>query len=419
MLWFPCLWRGELTISEALGRPLSVQMVIDHLGSGGAERQFCMLANQLKERGFDVSILIFQPNTFSADLLRHNHIPISILRPRNAVHLAFLMRAVLSRKQPHVVISFLKWSSLMVELAGAFNRRFSVIVSERILDVSDTSIVRYLRCSAHVLADAVVCNSYAQKKQLAKTVSWLDDRVSVIVNGVDLHRFRPPSQSRVRKRKQINMLVLARYAAQKNPFGLLDAVVKIRQQDADLKLMVDWYGHLPEEDLSKTGRLAPHYRSEQEASAIHQGMASEIAKHGLQYRFRLHGAQKDVVSLYTGCDVVCLPSFFEGCSNVIGEALACGVPVLASNVSDNGRFIVDGRTGFLFDPTDSLDIARAVRRFAALSDGEIGAMRLAGRQVAERKLAPSVLGDRFADLIFRLVSDRSARGRNAHRSKVR
>ena len=394
-------------------------MVIDHLGSGGAERQFCMLANQLKERGFNVSVLIFQPNTFSADLLRDNNISISILKPRNAVHLAYLMRAFLLRKRPHVVISFLKWSSLMVELAGVFNRQFPIIVSERILDVSDTSIVRYLRCSAHALADAVVCNSYAQKVQLEKTVPWLKDRVSVIVNGVDLHRFRRPSRSKVRKSDEINMLVLARYAMQKNPFGLLDAMVKIREQDANLRLTVDWYGYLPDEDISRRGRLAPHYRSEQEAWAIHQNMASEIAKHGLQHRFRLHGAQKDVVSLYSGCDVVCLPSFFEGCSNVIGEALACGVPVLASDVSDNGRFVVDGRTGFLFDPTDSQDIARAVRRFAALSDGELGAMRLAGRQVAERQLAPRVLGDRFADLIWRLVSDGVARDRDPGRSDVR
>ena len=176
---------------ERHSQPIRVQMVIDHLGSGGAERQFCMLAKQLKASGFDVSVAIFQPDKFSIDALSDNDIPISILNPRNIIHLVYLMRVFLSRTRPHVVISFLKWSSLMVEAAGAFNRRFGIIVSERILDVSDASIVRLLRCTGHVMADAVVCNSYAQEEQLARTVPWLQDRVSVIVNGVDLDLFRP------------------------------------------------------------------------------------------------------------------------------------------------------------------------------------------------------------------------------------
>ena len=199
------------------------------------------------------------------------------------------------------------------------------------------------------------------------------------------------------------MLVLARYAMHKNPFGLLDAVSKLTIQEADLRLTVDWYGHLPAPSLVRAGWLSPHYRSEREASSIYEGMTSEIAARGLQGRFRLHGAQKDVVSLYWRCDVVCVPSFVEGCSNAIGEALACGVPVLASDVSDNGRLVVDGLTGFLFDPADSEDIARTVRKFDTLTAEEVGAMRLAGREVAERRLAPAVLGDRFGQLIKRVA----------------
>lgn len=365
-----------------------------------------MLANQLKARGFVVSVLTFQPNMFSADLLHDNDIPISVLKPKNAVHLIFLMRVALSQKQPDVVISFLKWASLSVELAGVFGRRLPLVVSERILDISNPSMVRYLRCSAHVLADAVVCNSYAQQKQLGKTVPWLKRRVSVIVNGVDLCRFRNLSNGRVRRRDELSILVLARYAMQKNPFGMLDAVAEIRRHDMHLRFTVDWYGHLPTAELSKVGRLAPHYRSELEALTIHRRMASDIASRGLESEFRLHGAKKDVTDLYRDCDVVCLPSFFEGCSNVIGEALASGVPVLASDISDNSRLVIDGLTGFLFAPEDPQDIARAVRRFLALSNQEVAAMRLAGRRLAERELAPEALGDRFSELILEVIAVR-------------
>ena len=318
-----------------------------------------MVARLLAERGFDVEVIVFQPNDFSADELRTIGIPISVLEPRNVVDLVLLMRRTLSDSRPDVVLAFLKWSSLVVELAGAWRRDYGVVVSERSLDESGSSIIRFLRYSAHWLADAIVCNSYSQHGQLCRLVPWLRGRTSVIVNGVDLSRFSYSRKAPRSTRGRVRMLVLARYATQKNPFGLLCAVAILRERMPGLKLMVDWYGYLPTTEERPDGRLSAHYRSELAARAIHDRMKTQIDHHLLRDRVRLHGVRSDVVSLYRSCDVVCLPSFYEGCSNVIAEALSCGVPILASDVSDNGRLVTDGVTGFLFDPHRPSDIASA------------------------------------------------------------
>ena len=384
---------------------IRVLMVIDHLGAGGAERQFCMVARQLKMRGFDVRVIVFQPNTFSADVLQEYAIPIVTLAPRNRAHLVLLMRRLLMRSDAQVVIAFLKWSSLVVELASVFGRRFAVVVSERSLEVDGRTVERRIRYNAHCLADAVVCNSFAQRDQLVQVAPRMKRRTSVIVNGVDLDYFRPCRTQR-NMDESIRILVLARYAEQKNPFGFLEGVAEFVRRRTSVGVEVDWYGHLPSAGLSRDGRLAAHYRSELSAELIHRRLWAAICERGLKGQFRLHGASKDVVSLYRGCDVVCVPSFYEGCSNVIGEALACGLPVLASDVSDNARLVKEGITGFLFDPGEAVSIGDALARYAASREEQLAAMALAGRATAEAALSPNALGDRFASLIMRVVDAR-------------
>ena len=383
-------------------RRLHIKMVIDHLGSGGAERQFCMLVKHLTQRGFDIEVVVFQPGKFSAGALQDSGVPIVSLRPHNLVHLIYLMRKKIRLDGTDVVIAFLKWSSLIVELAGLPRRSFVTITSERSLDLSGTNIVRNMRYRFHVLADAVVSNSFAQRDQIIGLMPTMKSRVKVIVNGVDLDYFKPASNPPRTRNGVLHVLVLARYSSQKNPFGLLDAVTILRTERPELDLIVDWYGYVPSSTAILEKALSPHRRSVLEASSIFRRLKAAITERSLDRVFRLHAARKDVLELYQAADLVCLPSFYEGCSNVIGEALACGVPVLASRVSDNGRLVQEGRTGFLFDPTSPRDIADVILRYAALPRSALRKMALEGRRVAEMQLSPTVFGESFAALVSEL-----------------
>lgn len=384
---------------------MRVVMVIDHLGSGGAERQFCMVAKQLKMSGVEVHVVVFQPNNFSGGVLHEYGIPVTTLVPRNVVHLVVLMRSFLLKSGAHVVIAFLKWSSLIVEMASVAGRRFALIVSERSLEVDNRVIERRVRYNVHGLADAIVCNSFAQRDQLVQVAPGMTSRTYVIVNGVDLDHFRP-CRTRRRTDGAIRILVLARYAEQKNPYRFLDGVVEFRNRYPNVMVEVDWYGYLPRSGFGREGRLRAHYRSELAAVEVYERLSEAICDNGLEGRFRLHGESKDVLSLYRGCSVVCVPSIYEGCSNVIGEALACGLPVLASDISDNGRLVREGITGFLFDPRDPNSIAAAIGRYAGAAEDELAAMASASRETAREKLSPDTLADRFATVINRVLDAR-------------
>jgi glycosyltransferase involved in cell wall biosynthesis len=76
------------------------------------------------------------------------------------------------------------------------------------------------------------------------------------------------------------------------------------------------------------------------------------------------GNQKNVERYYNACDVTALPSLFEGTPNVALESMACGVPVVATNVSDNAYIVPDGRAGFVVASNDAKSMADRLVRLA-------------------------------------------------------
>ena len=82
----------------------------------------------------------------------------------------------------------------------------------------------------------------------------------------------------------------------------------------------------------------------------------------------------ELAALYAACDFVALPSSFDGMPNVLLEAMACGVPPIASNAGAMAQIVTDGETGFLFPAENREAAALATRRALALSRDEARAM---------------------------------------------
>src|SRR5690606_21739605 len=89
-----------------------------------------------------------------------------------------------------------------------------------------------------------------------------------------------------------------------------------------------------------------------------------LAAEGVADRWRWLGRREDVPELMRAHDALVHPAFFEGLPNAVCEALASGLPVLASRVCDHPRLVGEDR-GLLFDPGSPEDIAAALERFAA------------------------------------------------------
>jgi glycosyltransferase involved in cell wall biosynthesis len=129
-----------------------------------------------------------------------------------------------------------------------------------------------------------------------------------------------------------------------------------------------------------------------------------VAEHGLNTSVRFLGPLRDVSTLYRAADIAVVPSHFEALGLSALEALACGVPVVASAVGGLLDFMVDGGNGVLCPPQDAQ--ALAARLGALITDEELrrrtaGAARASILDVYDERV---VLG-RFTSLLQTLAAN--------------
>jgi glycosyltransferase involved in cell wall biosynthesis len=161
----------------------------------------------------------------------------------------------------------------------------------------------------------------ATTRELASRASRLARRVELIPNGVDTSRFHPAAGPRPDGRKRI--LYVGRLSAEKN----LSTVIAAAGLLGDKVTVVLVGGGPLKDELHEQAQAA--------------GVAAEFA--GVV-------DQRALPAVYASADAFVLASFTEGHPKVLLEAMASGVPCVASDCAGNRSLVTDGRTGFLFDP---------------------------------------------------------------------
>lgn len=111
---------------------------------------------------------------------------------------------------------------------------------------------------------------------------------------------------------------------------------------------------------------------------------------GLDQLAWLPGERNDVPEVMRGLDCFVLPSLAEGISNTILEAMASGLPVIATNVGGNADLVVAEQTGVLVPPADPESMARAIIRMAKQTDTR-QSMALSGRRLVEEKFSMNAM----------------------------
>lgn len=365
----------------------TILLCIDSLGPGGAQRQLCMLALLLKQQGYHVQVVIYHDIVFFRNLLDNGEIPLIQLKPRNRLDRIRQLRRLMATGSVDTVIAFLENPSLLAELASRCQRRrITLIVSERNDMLQQNPLKHRLRLQLHRCADAVVTNSAPLSDSVLRLAPWLASRLHTIANCVDLDSFIPTRRSL--QTGLCRILVVARFAGQKNPFRLLDALELLRRQSAGREFVVHWYGN----NFYADGRPTKF-------SDCYLQVRRFIEERSMQNLIELHEPVSDVAALYQHYDVFCLPSLYEGCSNVIAEAMACGLPVLASRIGGNDWLVADGANGFLFDPYSPAEMAATMQRYFELSHEQQQQMSTNSRQRAQRLLSPATMAKRYIELI--------------------
>lgn len=355
---------------------MKLKCVIDSLGSGGAQRQLCNLAVSLKKCGVDVSMLTYHDNKFFLPLIEQAGIRYENIKFKSLITRALELRKILRKGKQDVVLAFLPGPSVYAELASLPSRKWGLVVSERSAVPNKSKIFFPPERIFHLLSDYVVTNSHTNRLIIERSIHQLSDRVVTIYNSVDLVRFHPQKR-KCEKSEKIKIAVVASHKWVKNLKGLVRALSIVRHKRPEIKLEVNWYGD-----------IHPDRRPYDEGAEM-------IRREGLENFLNLYPSTQAIEDVYNTCDAVALLSFYEGLPNVICEAMACGCPILMSNVCDAESLVNEGENGFLFNPHSAIQIADKLISFCDLSDIKRANMGYKSRQMAELMFGPDKITEKY------------------------
>nr|WP_316639047.1 TIGR03088 family PEP-CTERM/XrtA system glycosyltransferase [uncultured Roseateles sp.] len=218
-------------------------------------------------------------------------------------------------------------------------------------------------------------------------------RIAQIYNGVDLSRFKPRDPAAARALPGCpfagpeHWLVgtVGRMQTVKDQVSLARAFVVALEKRPDLKsrLRLVMIGDGP-------------LRAQAQALLDAAGLA-DLAW--------LPGERDDVAQIMAGLDCFVLPSLGEGISNTILEAMASGLPVIATDVGGNAELVNDGQTGLIVPAADAQALAGAMARLADDPSGA-EAMGRAGRSLVQQKFSLPAMVGAYQGLYDRLLDQR-------------
>jgi glycosyltransferase involved in cell wall biosynthesis len=360
---------------------VNILLLIDNLGSGGAQRQMVTLAKLLKECGNRVEFLIYDKWSFFKELVEKENIPINSCISRNYVTRIIGIRKFIRRRQFNAVVSFMDTPNFLNCISAIGCRTWKVITSER---SSRSSIFSTLKGRTfnwfQRYSDTIVCNSDNAREMWLKFCPQYTDKLVTIYNPVLLPEIKSiyvPKQD-----GRLHLVVAGSYHYQKNMIGLINALCLLNTKERQ-EIQIDWYGR---QEVTRGNTLAYD-----EAIALKK-------ENNLDCVIHFNKETKDIAEIMYEADAVGLFSQLEGQPNVICEAMMMGKPVLMSRVSDYS-VLVDDSNGFLCDWDNPESIKDILISLMDLSIEELKTMGANSKIKAENLFSPSLAVDKWIHIL--------------------
>ena len=368
--------------------------VLDSLGSGGAQRQVVELACFLHaKRDVAVEILIYHDIDFFAPRLREAGIPLTVLPKRRKVDLGFVLRLRrwLAERRPDVVHAFLLAPALWTLLAVRGlprGRRPRFIAGERSAEIAARPLLERLQRFVYRRSDAVSANAASVAWEISAKLDVAKDRVHHLPNGIDFDawdRLAARPCPIVLAPGRLHLALVGGLRAEKNHLVLLDALAALEpSRRAALEVLF----------------VGAESGSPGDAGRVHEG----IVQRGLESVVRVVPSTAEIAALIARLDAIVMPSAFEGFPNVLLEAMASGVPAIASAVGAIPELLTEGETGFLVPPGDTDALVAALVAFQDLSHETRRALGQRARTAVRARYGIEVVADRYLAL-YRQLAD--------------
>ena len=299
---------------------MNITFVTSTLTSGGSERVMSILANELADRGHNVSIILLRaPNVFYSI---NDSVKLYFAQDfsKNIMGKALWLRKHIQKERPDVVIPFMT-SVYCVTIFALLGVNVPIISSERIDPRFSNRIIKitrwaFLRFTTHLVVQTQAIKAYYSQS--------IQQRTTIIPNPITEKVFEKPTD--INKKHRI--ISVGRLYDQKNQKMMINAFSQIANQYPDYTLVI--YGEGP----------------------LRQELENYIKSLGLESKVLLPGRTENIVKELYDSEVFCLSSDYEGMSNALLEAVCVGMPVISTRVSGVDDILINGENGLVVNIGD-------------------------------------------------------------------
>jgi glycosyltransferase involved in cell wall biosynthesis len=371
--------------------------VITGLDTGGAETMLYRLLLHTDRKAFESRVISLTDVGPIGEKIRALGVPVEELGMRrgvpNPLGVLWLARR-LSLHPPDVVQTWMYQADLIgglaVRLAGGFPVAWGIHSSHldpRIVKRLKIWTVRACALSSRWLPARIVCCSEASR-QVHAELGYVAEKMLVIPNGSDLTAFKPDPEARLSVREELGLLegapligLVARFDPPKDHRNFVRAAAVLHHM-------------LPEAHFVLCGDGITWENTE---------LARWIEAAGIRARCHLLGRRQDIPRLTAALDVASSSSSYgEAWPLVIGEAMACGVPCVVTDVGDSALIV--GETGRVVPPKNPEALADAWYKLLATGSDRRAWLGLAARRRIEERFGLSNAVAKYEELYTELAT---------------
>lgn len=376
-----------------VNRRLRIMHLITDLDIGGAETMLARLVATMDRQRFEnVVVSMTTGGALRPTIERHGVKVIDLGMRRGTPNPLALLRLkrLLRTHSPNILQTWLYHADLLGSLARGWVRTprlaWNLRTSDLEMSTRTALVVRVLAWLTH-LPDVVIFNSETGQR-VHRLKGYRPRRSEVIPNGIDLEKFRPSAEARTQVRAELGISsdallvgLIARYDPAKDHANFLKAagILTRTRHDAFFVLV---------------GRGVDSENAPLVAAITHQG---------LDERVHLLGERTDIPRLTAALDIATSSSSGEGFPTVVGEAMACGVPCVVTDVGDS-RLVIDD-TGRAVPAKDPDALARAWDQLVEIGTEARANLGAAARSRIEKHYSLQRIVKRYENLYAGLASD--------------
>jgi len=323
--------------------------IIYSLNPGGLENGVVNLVNNMDNFKFkNIICCLSQGGIFEKRLNKLIRLDKMFKKPGNDYQLYIKLIKYLKEIKPTIVHTR-NWAGMDGIIAAKIAGVPIIVHGEHGFEITDLTgqnkkrkFIRKLVLSTMI--DKIVTVSKNLKNRLINEIKIKPEKIIHIPNGVDTNKFNIYKKEFTRKKfgfkkKDFIIGIVARLDPIKNHKTLISVFKEIVAIHPNTNLVIVGDGSLRNKLENQTYQL------------------------GIKNKVIFMGERDDVPEILKTFDIFVLPSLNEGMSNTILEAMATGIPVIASNVGGNPELVIDGRTGFLFPTNDVESLVQKIKTY--------------------------------------------------------